>query len=48
MNKNTYFDVFVNGSEPGMLDVYLNDTGNVQDRLLNPQPPPPPPPQPSQ
>ncbi|EQB57263.1 hypothetical protein CGLO_02630 [Colletotrichum gloeosporioides Cg-14] len=31
-----------------LLDIYLTDTGNVQDRLLNPQPPPPPPPVPSQ
>ncbi|EQB44815.1 hypothetical protein CGLO_16393 [Colletotrichum gloeosporioides Cg-14] len=44
MNTNTYFGVFVNGEQPGMLDVYLNDTDNVPDRLLNPPPPPTPPP----
>ncbi|KAK1849751.1 ankyrin repeat protein [Colletotrichum chrysophilum] len=31
-----------------LLDIYLKDTGNVTDRLLNPQPPPPPPPVPPQ
>lgn len=31
--------------EERMLDIYLNDTGNVQDRLLNPPSLPPPPPE---
>ncbi|KAF4854423.1 Vegetative incompatibility protein HET-E-1 [Colletotrichum siamense] len=31
-----------------MLEIYLNDTGNVRARLHNPAPPPPPPPQPAQ
>ncbi|CAI0643720.1 unnamed protein product [Colletotrichum noveboracense] len=37
-------DGFDQHDEPSMLEDYLNDAGNVQDRLLSPAPPPPPPP----